>query len=379
MTGRDPEEAHRAATPLELLFDLCFVVAVSQAATQLAHAVAEDHVGSGLVGYAMVFFAIWWAWMNFTWFASAYDTDDASYRVLTLLQMAGVLVLAAGVPSALNTYDFTVITFGYVLMRIAMVLQWLRAAREDPVGRPAAVRYAIGVGVVQVGWLVRLALPHPLDYVGFAVLVVGELAVPVWAEFRGGATTWHREHIAERYGLFSIIVLGEVILASTTAVETGLSEHGVSASLLLIAIGGLLLVFAMWWIYFTGRRPELARLPTALVWGYGHYAVFAAVAALGAGLEVAIETAEHRTEVSPVTAALAVALPVAVFLVVVASLHRLARTGADRQLLLGGSGAVAVLVLAGAAPLVGLGGAVLLMGVVLAGMVGVNLVLAKPG
>jgi low temperature requirement protein LtrA len=293
--------------------------------------------------------------------------------------MAGVLVLAAGVPSALNTYDFTVITFGYVLMRIAMVLQWLRAAREDPVGRPAAVRYAIGVGVVQVGWLVRLALPHPLDYVGFAVLVVGELAVPVWAEFRGGATTWHREHIAERYGLFSIIVLGEVILASTTAVETGLSEHGVSASLLLIAIGGLLLVFAMWWIYFTGRRPELARLPTALVWGYGHYAVFAAVAALGAGLEVAIETAEHRTEVSPVTAALAVALPVAVFLVVVASLHRLARTGADRQLLLGGSGAVAVLVLAGAAPLVGLGGAVLLMGVVLAGMVGVNLVLAKPG
>src|ERR1043166_4315029 len=109
MTGRDPEQAHRAATPLELFFDLTFVVAVAQAAAGLHHGLVEGHVGNVVVGFPMVFFAIWWAWMNFTWFASAYDTDDAIYRMLTLVQMAGVLVLAAGVPAAVHHYDFAVI------------------------------------------------------------------------------------------------------------------------------------------------------------------------------------------------------------------------------------------------------------------------------
>ena len=101
MVARPTDEEHRSATVLELFFDLCFVVAVAQAASALHHEVAEDHVGDGVVGYAMVFFAIWWAWMNFTWFASAYDTDDIPYRLTTLVQIAGALILAAGVPEAM--------------------------------------------------------------------------------------------------------------------------------------------------------------------------------------------------------------------------------------------------------------------------------------
>ena len=68
---RDPHQAHRAATPLELLFDLIFVVAIATAGQQLHHALVENHLGSGLLNYLMVFFALWWAWMNFTWFSSA--------------------------------------------------------------------------------------------------------------------------------------------------------------------------------------------------------------------------------------------------------------------------------------------------------------------
>lgn len=96
--GRDIHEQHRVATPLELLFDLTFVVAVALAAAQLHHAEASHHVGQALPGYLVAFFAIWWAWMNYTWFASAYDNDDAIYRVFTLMQMGGVLVFATGVP-----------------------------------------------------------------------------------------------------------------------------------------------------------------------------------------------------------------------------------------------------------------------------------------
>src|SRR5215475_3076813 len=102
MLGRDRDEAHRASTPLELLVDLCFVVAVAQIASELHHSLAKGDVGSALPGYLMVFFAIWWAWMNFTWFASAFDVDDVLYRVLTFVQIGGVLVLAAGVPNAFN-------------------------------------------------------------------------------------------------------------------------------------------------------------------------------------------------------------------------------------------------------------------------------------
>src|SRR5688500_2923925 len=98
MVARSADEEHRTATVLELFFDLCFVVDVAQAASGLHQAVAEDHLGEGVVGYVLVFFAIWWAWMNFTWFASAYDTDDIAYRLTTLVQIAGALILAAGVP-----------------------------------------------------------------------------------------------------------------------------------------------------------------------------------------------------------------------------------------------------------------------------------------
>jgi low temperature requirement protein LtrA len=372
MRGRDPGEEHRASTPLELLFDLTFVVAVSQAAAQLHDALAEGHVASGLVGYAAVFFAIWWAWMNFSWFASAYDTDDMPYRLLTLVQMGGVLVLAAGVRAAFDG-DFTLIVAGYVLMRLAMIPQWLRAAIEHPEGRPGALRYAAGIAVVQAGWVARLWSSGVWAPVTFVVLVAAELGVPAWAEFRGSATSWHPGHIAERYSCFTIIVLGEVILASLVAVQSAVTGHGLSAPVVLIAVGGLLLVFALWWIYFTGSDAELASLRTALVWGYGHYGVFAALAAIGAGLEAALDATAHHAHLSVQAAALSVAVPVVIALVLLGALHRMTGTGAVGHHLLVAAGAFVVLALAFAAPALGVEGAVLGMGLAVAATLAANL------
>jgi len=190
MVARPTDEEHRSATVLELFLDLCFVVAVAQAASALHHLIAEDHVGDGVVGYATVFFAIWWAWMNFTWFASAYDTDDVVYRLTTLVQIAGALILAAGVPDAMDGSDFAVITLGYVVMRLAMVAQWLRAAAADPPHRRSSLRFAAGIALVQLGWVLRLALPEGLGMASFLVLVAAELTIPIWAE-RAAPTTWH--------------------------------------------------------------------------------------------------------------------------------------------------------------------------------------------
>ena len=154
MTGRDPQESHRASTPLELFFDLCFVVAVAAAAATLHHDLTLDHL-DGLVGYAMVFFAIWWAWVNYSWFASAYDTDDIVFRLLTFVVMTGVLVVAAGTPRAAEDQDFGMLVVGYVIMRLAMVPLWLRVAREHPGARRTAQRYAVGITVIQALWILR--------------------------------------------------------------------------------------------------------------------------------------------------------------------------------------------------------------------------------
>src|SRR5689334_19363627 len=240
MVGRSTDEPHRVSTQLELLFDLTFVVAIASLAHHFALAVGDGRGVAELLPFLQVFFAIWWAWVNFTWFASAFDTDDVPFRLLTLVQMAGVLVLAAGVPDALERSDYLVVTLGYAIMRAGLIAHWLRAAIEAPATRPTAQRYAIGVAVAEVAWLLRLAfdeaglLSDAARPTVFISLVVLELAIPVWAE-RKGCTSWHPHHIAERYGLFVIILLGESVLAAATGVERAVGAGGFSAPLVATA------------------------------------------------------------------------------------------------------------------------------------------------
>lgn len=286
MRARRRDEAHRAATPLELFFDLCFVVAVAQAGAQLVEFVAEGDVGHGLIGYLFVFFAIWWAWVNFTWFASAYDCDDVPYRLATLVQITGALVMASGVPRAFGG-DFTVAVIGYLIMRVALTLQWLRAARgESGALRKAALRYAGGLVLVQTAWVVLLLLPEQAWVWGFWPLAAAESAV--------------------------------------------LDE------LLPIAAGGLAIVFAAFWIYFAAPIHEYLRSDRqAFLWGYGHYFIFGSAAAIGAGIEVAVEEVTHHAHISTLAASFAVTAPAALFMVTVWLVHsRHFKRGAAEQLLL---------------------------------------------
>lgn len=327
MRPRSPEEAHRAATPLELFFDLVFVVAIAQAAAGLHHGLADAHVAGTLLRYAMVFFAIWWAWMNFTWFASAYDPGDVAYRLVVLLNLAGALILAAGVPEAFGDGDWRVVAVGYVVMRVALVLQWLRAARSDPERAPTARRYALGISAAQVGWVALVFGPTPEAWFLplFGSLVLVELLVPVWAE-RRVQTPWHPGHIAERYGLLTIIVLGEAILAATVAVQRGVAEAGLDGPLLGLVVGGVLIVFSMWWLYFRRPvRPLLERAPLwrAIFWGYGHYVIYASGAAVGAGLALGIDVVTGHAVLGPFGAGMAVAAPVSLFLIALWVLHEL--------------------------------------------------------
>ena len=314
LSPRDPQEGHRTATPLELFADLCYVVAVAQAALTLHYEIVDGHAGEGLVYFAMAFFAIWWAWLNFAWFNSAYDPDDNLHRLLTLLQIFGSLVLAAGIPRFFEG-DFTLGVSGYVIMRIGLVLMWLRAASGDPERRATAKRYVIGLLIVQAAWIAALVLNDgDVPFRLFIVGVVAEFLVPWYAE-KAGNTPWHPHHIAERYGLFFIIVLGETILSVALALQIALDKDNPPAALAAVIAGGVLITFCAWWLYFNRDDSEvLTGNDVGFVWGFGHYVIFGSVAAFGAGLAARVEYYEEHAKVSDVVSSAFVSVPVGLFI-----------------------------------------------------------------
>lgn len=326
MRARSPDEPHRGATPLELFFDLVFVVAVAQSASFLHHGILEgDFIGS-VGSYAVVFFAIWLAWMNFTLFASTFDNGDVLYRLLVFVQMTGALIIASGVKSLFVDNDFTNTVIGYVVMRIAHITQYLRVASDDPDHRPAALRHVVGIGVAQIGWVIFLFLPAQLRFIGFLLGVCVELLIPIWAEM-ASPTLWHPEHIRERFGLFTIIVLGESVLSTSRAIQSALDTGAVIGELGMIIVGGLLIVYSMWWLYFYQPADSLVvSLRHAFIWGYSHLFIFGSTAAVGAGLAVVIDQLTHHAEISATSAGMAVALPIAIYVLCLWLLHDRSQT-----------------------------------------------------
>ena len=327
MSGRDPHQPHRAATPLELLFDLTFVVAFGVAASEFAHMLVSNHIGAGLAGFSFATFSVSWAWINFSWFASAYDTDDWVYRLTTMLQMVGVLVLTLGIPKVFASIaggehvNNRVLVAGYVVMRIAMVIQWLRAANQDPDRRSACLAYAIAITIAQVGWItVAIADNSERDtFILIAVMIAIELSGPLLAEKRMGGTPWHAHHIVERNGLLTIIALGEGVVGTVASLSAVVTDQGWTMDAVLVAVAGTGLTFGMWWVYFLVPAADLlhAHRDRSFGYGYSHIVLFGSIVATGAGLHAAAYYIQHRSELGSVATVVAVAAPVGVYIVVV--------------------------------------------------------------
>lgn len=338
MSGRDPHEPHRTATPLELLYDLTLVVAFSLAGSQFAHALVEDHVWEGLLGFALAMFAITLAWINYSWFASAYDTDDAFMRLATLLQMVGVLVLGLGLHDLFegfvhHEFDNAVVVAGYVTMRVSMILLWARAAAHDPARRRTCLAYVRFISVAQVGWVLTAldVLPVAVQVALSLSLVALELGGLAWIETHLPSTPWHPHHIAERYGLLAIITFGEVVLGTTTAIEAVVAEQGWSTEAGVIALAGVSLAVGLWWCYFT--IPFGAALSASnsrsMIFGFGHLVLYASIAGAGAGLHAAASYVEHHSELDAGQTLLTMVIPVAVFVLALFTIFHLLFPGRD--------------------------------------------------
>ena len=251
-----------------------------------------------------------------------------------MVQMVGVIILALGLPEMFAsiedgpTLDNGVMVLGYIVMRVPMAFQWLRAARHDPARRSAHLTYVWAIVITQIGWtgLVFLSLSVPATFALGFVLLLLELAGPLVAQRRKGGTPWHAHHIAERYALLVIITLGEGVIgtvASLSAVVHG--PEGWSVAAALVAVAGTGLTFGLWWMYFTMPSGEVLHRhrDRSFAWGYGHILIFGSLAAVGAGLHVAALYLEHHTTIGAVGTVLSVAVPLAVYVLTLFGLYTL--------------------------------------------------------
>ncbi len=356
MVGRDPHEPGRVATPLELLYDLCFAVAFGIAGSQFAHYFSEHSYGIALTGFAFAVFAICWTWIQFSWFASAFDPDDWLYRVTVMVQMVGVVVVALGLPVAFHSMheghglDIRVMVSGYVVIRLAQLANWFRLYLQAPEYRSACIRNIAAVLVSQALWL-ALAFAH-LDLATMAwllpILIVLETTGPIIGEGRGEGTPWHSHHITERFSLLAIITLGEGVIGTVASVNAAQAGVKWTWEPVVLIVSGLLLVFGMWWVYFIVPWAEVIveRPRSRFVFSYGHILVLGTIAGTGATLHIAgytLEGAEHH--VSAEIAATVVAATVGCYLIVLHLLYSVASRSHDRihSLLTLGSVLVAIL------------------------------------
>lgn len=313
LPARDPEERHRAATQLELLFDLVTVIAIAAVTASLHHAISDGHGLEKLPAFVFLFTSIWWAWMNFTWFASAFDNDGPGYRLLVMGIMVGALIFAGGAEHIFQTGQFSWGVVGWTIMRIGMAALWLRAGANTE-HRKTAYRYAAGIVVAQALWIwfsFAVSPASSMFFVWGALIFLVEFAVPPFAE-RARMTPFHRHHIIERYGLLTIISLGEILLAVSLGFGA-LYDGKLDAGLAVTAVSALVMAFAIFWIYFCEREhlPE-RRLSTALVWGYAHVLIFGAIALLGAGVGAEIDFITHHSQATRGTISWWIGAPLAV-------------------------------------------------------------------
>jgi low temperature requirement protein LtrA len=269
---------------LELFFDLCFVVAVGA----VAHTLHGEPTLAGLIFFAALFVPVWWSWMEYAWYATSFPEGGGVDRFGAFAAMLTVLAMAAQVDTA-SYGDPRGFLLAFVIFHITVVALFLRAARLYPNRMVFATRYATGFGLAALVWLLSFASPEPMrPWLWVAALLV-DLITPWLAVLSVPERTYDVAHIPERYGLFTLIVLGEAIIA----VARGTAEAHWTPAAVLTAVAGFAIAVVIWWAYFAHPHAELlerGRL-ASFIWGYGHIFVWAGIAITGVGIELAIEAA----------------------------------------------------------------------------------------
>ncbi len=285
-------ETERHATWLELFYDLVFVAAVAQLATSLGN----DYSWTGMLRFCVLFVPVWWAWVGHTFYLTRFDTEDAGHRLLTMAQMAAVASLAVHAPAALGATSAG-FALSYAVVRFILVAEYLRAGRHIPVVRPLTGRYAAGFGAAASIWAISVLVPLPWRFGLWGTALAVDFLTPLTAGMLHVRFPPHLMHLPERFGLFTIIVIGEAVISVVFGIgKTGLTFVSAGAGFM-----GLLISFALWWGYFDGARGAMTRrlqarehVKSYQQWLYAHLPLLMGITAVAVGIKhvISLQPAE---------------------------------------------------------------------------------------
>lgn len=265
---------------------MVFVVAV----TQLAEALLDSPTAAGVLRYCAVFLPVAWCWVGFTFYADRFDNDDVVYRLTMFLAMLAVSLVAISVPQAFDgDAGSRRFVLSYIAVRLMLLALYARAHICAADARALTGRYLGWFALAVVVWSASLLLEPPARYAAWAIALGIELLAPIVASGAIASVPFHVSHIPERFGLFTIIVLGEAVALNAVGITT--LQRG--ASVALVGAGGFLIVAAQWWLYFDCVDPSPMQRwrSSGQAYVYGHLVVFAALAASGVGALLATRAA----------------------------------------------------------------------------------------
>jgi low temperature requirement protein LtrA len=277
-------EKERHASWLENFYDLIVAIVVFQLSTNLNHDVSI----AGFLGFVALFIPVWWSWIGVTFYNSRFETDDLGHRLLTLLQMAAAAFMAVNVPDGLgkNSAGFAL---SYAAIRTILVIEYLRTGRHVPSTRPLVTRYSIGFSISAGLWFVSAFVPPPFRFLFWILGLIIDISTPTLFTLHMSvrfAPNIH--HLPERFGSFTIIVLGISILG----VVDGISSHKWTVESIADAALGLGIAFSLWWIYFDmvdgseiNALKSERRVGVYLSWLYIHFPLLIGFTALGVSIE----------------------------------------------------------------------------------------------
>lgn len=338
----------RRVTWMELFFDLIFVAAVAEVGKPLA----TDYSWAGLVRYGFLFVLIWWAWSGHTLYSTRFDHDDLVQRLLILMQCFIAAVMAANAKDALDSRSSAGFGAAYAGMRIVLVLQYVRA-RCVPETRELTTRYAIGFGVAAMIWIASAFLEAPERYWVWALALVVDFATPWLAAKHSMKFPPDATHFPERFGLFTIILLGEFVAAVMRGIE---SQEYWSFPAAATAFSSLAFAFVLRWWYFdvgqsAAERHIRSKRQAVLfqIWHYAHLPMFLGIGVAGVGFEhlISLQRGEQLTGTEAWVLCSAVALLMAALISIGGASEVSQKRGDSRGYLCAQCGMIGIAVLLG--------------------------------
>lgn len=279
LRNSESEATERKATWLELFYDLVFVVVVAE----LAHRLATEVTWGGIASFGLLFIPVWWVWLGATIYNDRFDTDDVSHRLFTFVQMLPIAGLALTVHDGLGELS-SGFALSYVAARVILIIMWLRGGRHNPAARPMTTRFAAGFAVSVILWTISIFLPIPIRFMLWAIGLLIDLVTPLTTlGIQATLPRFSESHLPERFGLFTIIVLGESVAGVVRGVA---ATHELTVTIVLAGALGLALVFGVWWAYFDNVMSRHIRpgLGGTALWTYLHLLLVMGLTAIGAGV-----------------------------------------------------------------------------------------------